>query len=134
VPAVPQPFGTEIILNDAILAQLESIGPDRIFVENLLRIFIETNQSQINRLEASLRFLQFDASKRILHVIKGSAATIGACALKAACQRFEHLSAAEMQRDSTEILLAIKSAFRQVCEALEQYRIQRNYPGYTVLN
>lgn len=126
IPILAQPSGGEIILNYATLAELENIGQDRAFVEGLLAGFIQDNRMLVERLEGSLLLFRFEEFKEILHAIKGSSVSIGAVSLRETCQRFEKMTHGELRRDAPQILTIVKSAFSQLCEALDYYRMQRN--------
>ncbi len=126
VPVLAQPLGANVILNYATLAELERIGQDRTFVENLLAGFTEDNQKLVEKLEESLLLMRFEEFKELLHAIKGSAASIGALSLRETCHQAEKMTHSELKRDSARILNIIKTAFNQLCETLDHYRKQRN--------
>ncbi|MDB5764842.1 MAG: histidine kinase [Herminiimonas sp.] len=126
VPILAQSSGDEIILNYATLAELEHIGQDRAFVDGLLIGFIQDNQTLVEKLEEPLLLLRFEEFKEILHAIKGSAVSIGALSLRATCQRFEKMTHNELKRDTQEIPKIVKSAFNQLCAAIDCYRKQRD--------
>jgi two-component system sensor histidine kinase RpfC len=126
IPILAQPPSEKVILNYATLAELERIGQDRMFVENLLSGFTEDSQKLVEKLEESLRLMRFEEFKEILHAIKGSAASIGAVSLRETCHQYEKITHSELKADSAKVLNIIKTAFNQLRQALDLYRKQRN--------
>ncbi|HEV7619451.1 MAG TPA: Hpt domain-containing protein, partial [Burkholderiaceae bacterium] len=125
VPILAQPPG-ETVLNYATLAELERIGQNWTFVDDLLSGFIEDNRRLVDQLEEALRSSQFEEFKEILHAIKGSAVSIGALSMRTACQRFEKMAHSELKRDTEEIINFVKSTFDRLCQAVDHYRKQRD--------
>ncbi|MES2536607.1 MAG: ATP-binding protein [Pseudomonadota bacterium] len=123
-----EPAVEDLVLNYATLTELECIGQDPLFVDGLLARFIEDNWRLIDKLEGALLLFRFEEVKEIIHAMKGSALTIGASSLKMTCQRLERMSQSELRQDVPEIMNLINGVFSQLCEALEQYRKQRNPP------
>jgi len=120
-----QPNGSEIILNYATLAELDSIGQDAVFVDGLITGFLQDSQNLVKQLEDSLLMQRFEEFKDILHAMKGSALSIGALSLRTMCQRLEKMTHNELKRDAQDISIVIQTTFKQVCAALDLYRIQR---------
>lgn len=126
VAVLAQPSGGEIVLNYATLAELESIGQDRLFVDGLLDGFIKDNDSLMERIEEALLLLRFEEFKEALHAIKGSAASIGAVSLRATCHQLEMLTHGELMQDIPGVLHSLKDASTKLGRAIDQYRKQRN--------
>ena len=58
----------------------------------------------IDRLESSVLSSRHEEIKEILHVIKGSAVSIGANSLMNICKRVEKISPSDIDRNKQEIL------------------------------
>jgi two-component system sensor histidine kinase RpfC len=126
LPVVLQPAGAEVILNYATLAELECIGQNHAFLDDLLAGFMADNRLLIEQLGDMLVSMRHEEFKETLHAIKGSAVSIGALSMATTCQQFEKLPRAELKRDAKEISHAMKRAFDELCLALDNYRKQRD--------
>jgi two-component system sensor histidine kinase RpfC len=115
----------ELILNYETLDELDSIGQERMFVDGLIKSFMQDNQILIGKLEESLMAQHFEEFKDILHAMKGAALSIGAVSFRTVCQRMEKMTHSELKRDTKEVIAIMHAAFRQLCGALDLYRIQR---------
>jgi two-component system sensor histidine kinase RpfC len=114
---------TAPVVDRTALITLGQLG-DHAFVEDLLATFITDNQNRLTRLRESLAESRFDDFRKSVHALMGSAATMGATALKEACQRVEPLSPAELERDAEQILANLGIAFERFRRTLEEYRVQ----------
>ncbi len=110
------------ILNYATLAELEAIGRDSRFVDDLISGFVEDTGALMQRCEYALHAHQHDEFKDILHALKGSAMSIGASELRATCERLEQMPSTILDRESASVGDTLQHAFMQICEALDGYR------------
>ena len=113
------------ILNYTTLAELEAIGRDSRFVDELISGFVEDTGTLMQRCELALLARHHDEFKDLLHALKGSAMSIGATGLRATCERLEQLPAAGLDRDPAATGAALQVAFAEICDALEDYRRRR---------
>ena len=117
---------TGAVLNYITLAELEAIGRNRQFVDDLINGFIEDAQGLTLRCEQALMLHHHEEFKDLLHAIKGSAMSIGATLLRTTCERFEELSTSKLDTDTVAIRDELQRAFSQVCDALDAYRQRRS--------
>src|SRR5690606_21085027 len=114
------------VLDPKVLKELEAVSPDPQFLERLLAAFMADNQLLITQLDASLSTRQYAETREILHGLKGAALSVGALALKAACQRGERLVASAIPETAKlDIHDIIKNELDRLDEALIVYRRQR---------
>ena len=123
---VLQPSSDEAaILDYATLAELEAIGRDSRFVDDLINGFVEDTSALMQRCEQALLTRRHDEFKDLLHALKGSAMSIGATDLRATCERLEQLPAAALDHGPVSAGDALRLAFTHICDALEGYRRRR---------
>lgn len=126
VPVHAQPQeDSEVILNYATLAELDSIGQDNTFVDGLIAGFLQDNQTLAKELEAALLAQRFDEFKDTLHAMKGAALSIGALSLRAMCQRLEKMAITELKCDPDNVIKIIHASCAQLNDALDMYRSHR---------
>ena len=124
--ALPPPLAEAgAVLNYATLAELEAIGRNWQFVDDLINGFVEDAQGLTLRCEQALLARRYEEFKDLLHAIKGSAMSIGATLLRTTCERFEDLPVAVLDKDRVAVSNDIQHAFAQVCSALNTYRQRR---------
>jgi two-component system sensor histidine kinase RpfC len=116
---------SDVVLNYATLAELDSIGQDSTFVDGLIAGFLQDNQQLIKKLEEALRAQRYEEFKDMLHAMKGAALSIGALSMRTMCQRMEKMPNAELMRDTEEIMDRIQLTCTQLYEALESFRMER---------
>ncbi len=111
LPAVPgQPIGTPEL---DISAALERLGGDTRILGRILQIFARDLRSQPRELAAMLAGGQANESLRLLHTLKGTAATVGAMRLSAVAAEAEHRmkqGSAPLGDEAQEMLARIQSA------------------------
>ena len=124
----PQQPATEAgaVLNYTTLAELEAIGRNRQFVDDLINGFIEDAQGLMLRCEQALMRHHHEEFKNLLHAIKGSAMSIGATLLRVNCERLEELPTGVIDTDTVAIRDELQRTFAQVCDALDTYRQRRS--------
>lgn len=127
MPVVVVPTSSEdsAILSYATLAELEVIGRDSRFVDDLINGFVVDTRQLMQRCDHALQSRRHEEFKDLLHAIKGSAMSIGATSLRATCERLEQAPMLELQGESLSASEALQQAFAQICEALDTYRSRR---------
>ncbi len=114
------------VLDSQCLANLEGVSNDPKFLDDLIVEFITENQRMIDRLEIALNQQEWDRVKDILHAMRGSALSVGAVSMKALCRQIEKLNPSEMKMQAPAIMFEVRQVYRRLCQALEQYRKQRD--------
>jgi len=125
----PLPLADEkdlVVLDLAILAELEIVSQDPQWLDGLLVGCMVENRKLVERLRQSLAQMRIAESREILHALKGAALSIGALRFKAACLRGERMAPAQMRRDWRRIHHDIQRELDCLDQALIQYRRQRN--------
>lgn len=125
MPIFMQPRLEHIVLNYAVLAELESIGQDPAFVKGLIAGFAEDSKRLVEMLEIALFSQRFEESKEILHAMKGSAISIGAVSLKQACQKFERMSHSQLKQNAAIVVQDIRTGLVELSNAFAEYSNQR---------
>lgn len=125
-PTLPPTPEESAILNYATLAELEAIGRDSGFVDDLIDGFVADTGGVMQRCEQALLARRHDDFRDLLHAVKGSAMSIGATALRSTCERLEEMPTAAFDSDTVASRDALQSAFAEVCDALDTYRRRRS--------
>src|SRR5690606_5828258 len=124
----PLPFADEkdlVVLDLAILAELEIVSEDPQWLDGLLVGCMVENRKLVERLRQALAQARIAESGEILHALKGAALSIGALRFKAACLCGERMAPAQMRRDWRRIHHDIQRELECLDQALIQYRRQR---------
>lgn len=122
----PEPLLDLPVLDPLVLEELERVSPDSQFLDRLLAAFMADNLLLIDHLEESLRLGRHAETREILHGLKGAALSVGALALKAACQRGERLVSSVLPESAQQDIHAIvKAELDRLEEALIVYRRRR---------
>jgi len=106
----PAPDG--LLLDDGLVTELvEDLGAQEF--ETLVRIFDQDFRRRIDQLREAIGTADMPASRRILHAMAGSSASIGAVALAALCRSAMHADHVSMTlADQVEAAAAaVRSAF-----------------------
>ena len=126
IPTVRVTPEDSAVLNYATLAELESIGRDSRFVDDLINGFVVDTQQLMQRCEQALLTHRHEEFRDLLHAIKGSAMSIGAISLRSTCEHLEQCPTAELQRSERSTHDSLQNAFAQICAALDRYRLRRS--------
>ena len=114
------PLGT--ILGEAALdglGSLQSMGqPD--IADELIPIFLQETPPRIRRLRQALDSGNVQELLRLVHGLKGSAATFGATEIAELCQQVERLTRAGALPDTAELIDALETAFERVGAMLDR--------------
>ncbi len=97
-----QPRGR--VLNEATLANLETMGKRTTFIPELIHGFLSDTEQLLSDMEAAIRAKQYGDFKDLIHAMKGSAGNVGAQALYDACARV-HGMTEEVLRGETGTLM-----------------------------
>ena len=124
-PIVPTTPEDNVVLNYATLAELESIGRDSRFVDDLINGFVVDTRQLMLRCEHALLAHRHEEFRDLLHAIKGSAMSIGAVSLRSTCEYLEQCPTAELHGAERSTRDTLQNAFTQICTALDKYRLRR---------
>lgn len=92
------------------LRALDTSGNDE-FLREIAAIFLEDTPRRIEELEQSLLAGDVSRFTRAAHSIKGSAANLGAMALRAAAEKLEHLSRSQGLAQVGGLVAEVKTEF-----------------------
>ena len=126
IPIVPATPEDNVVLNYATLAELESIGRDSRFVDDLISGFVVDTRQLVLRCEHALLAHRHEEFRDLLHAIKGSAMSIGAVSLRSTCEHLEQCPTAELHGAERSTRDTLQNAFTQICAALDKYRLRRS--------
>lgn len=101
------------------LRALDTSGQDE-FLREIAGIFLEDTPRRISELEESLRAGDVSRFTRAAHSIKGSAANLGAMALRAAAEKLEYQSRTAGLADVRPLVADVKLQFDRAHAALVQ--------------
>lgn len=117
-PAVPRLVER---LNLETLRLLEGLGTQSGFMERLIKVFIGDNRQLLEKMERSLAGKDFSEFRRLLHAMKGSAASIGAEQLAQSCGAMNGLTDSEMALQSRQLAVSITQEFERTHADLVRY-------------
>ena len=113
-------------LNLETLRLLEGLGSQSGFLERLVKVFVGDNLQLLDKMDRSLSGKDFTEFRRLLHAMKGSAASIGAEQLAQVCSSMNGLSDAEMGLQSRQLTISIKQEFERAQSGLVRYLEERH--------
>ena len=108
-------------LNLETLQLLEGLGTQNGFMERLVGVFINDNCQLLQAMERSVANRDFTEFRRLLHAMKGSAASMGAERLASLCTETNSRSDTEMRLQSTLLMESVQREFTVVRTALERF-------------
>jgi two-component system sensor histidine kinase RpfC len=108
-------------LNMETLRLLEGLGTQNGFLERLIGVFISDNAQLLQTMERSVGNRDFLEFRRLLHAMKGSAASIGAERLAQVCSATNGQSDAEMRLQTRLLVEAVRREFDIACAELGRY-------------
>lgn len=107
-----------------VLAELEKINPEPVFLDGLLAGFVVDNRAIVAELGSALRTHARELALDLLHALKGSALSVGAVDFGERCQHLHRLLL-RGQEDGGEMMARVEQAFGQLVTAITDYRQQR---------
>ncbi len=124
--AKPAPRAAAVVaaINTETLRQLESLGSQSGFVERLVASFVADQTELVEQMERAARAGDFAEFRRLLHAMKGSAASLGVERLAHACQEYHRLPDDELRRRAN-LVESIRQEFERARKALDQYLEER---------
>lgn len=128
--AVPQSpvettSGELAIVNHETLSHLDELGSSNGFLEKLVGVFLEDNQSLISKMEVALAARSFGEWRALLHAMKGSSASMGTDRLTQLCGDFGKLTDSQLRLKRSVLARSISEALGLVRNELEQYLRER---------
>lgn len=112
-------------LNVETLQLLEGLGSQDGFLERLVSVFLSDNEQLLDGMEKSLGNRDIAEFRKILHAMKGSAASIGAERLAQSCSDINARSDAEMRLQSRSLVDSIRHEFDAARAELGRYMENR---------
>lgn len=112
-------------LNLETLRLLEGLGSQSGFLDRLVKVFVGDNLQLLDKMERSLSGKDFTEFRRLLHAMKGSAASIGAEQLAQVCSSMNGLTDAEMGLQFRQLAATIKQEFERAQAGLGRYLEER---------
>jgi len=115
------PAGSVPMLNLETLQLLEGLGSQNGFLERLIKVFVSDNLQLLERMERCVPNRDFAEFRRLLHAMKGSAASIGAEQLALICSTMNGRTDAEMALQSKLLVGSIQQEFEAARAELDRY-------------
>jgi len=114
-----------VSLNLETLQILEGLGSQSGFLERLVKVFISDNMQLLEKMERTVSGRDFPEFRRLLHAMKGSAASIGADRLAQSCSTLNGRSDAEIGLQFKPLVTGVRQEFERVREGLDRYIAER---------
>ncbi len=108
-------------LNLETLQLLEGLGTQSGFLERLVKVFLSDNIQLLDKMDRSVTGRDFPEFRRLLHAMKGSAASIGADPLAQVCSTMNVQSDAELGLQLKLLVSTIRQEFERARGGLERY-------------
>ena len=123
LPAIVQVRNDSAVesLNLETLRLLEGLGTQTGFLERLIKVFISDNIQLLEKMDRSVTGRDFAEFRRLLHAMKGSAASIGADRLAQSCSTLNGRSDAELGLQFKQLVSSVRSEFERAREGLDRY-------------
>ncbi|MCL5966224.1 MAG: response regulator, partial [Deltaproteobacteria bacterium] len=129
--AIPQPAGerrqteAESVpkevrrgFDEAFLEEIESVGPTKDFVKNLVWIFIRDSEKRIREMESAAGRGDVKGLCDAAHSLKGISGAIGALAVMDICDRLQRMRGGEPMPERLALLADIKEEVARVRKTL----------------
>ncbi len=126
---VPEPDGESLVLDLYTFQEMEKLGGDSQFIEELVQVFLRTSEETLKDIERGVLAQNAREVRERIHALKGNAGQIGAIALVKQCSKFSRIEPAELKTVGQIYLRGVKEEFARLRKALIQ-RISR--PGRAV--
>ena len=107
-PSPPQEEAKPHILDTTFMAQIETMGPTREFVKNVVWIFIRDSEKHVRTLEQAAKAGDVDAFRVTAHALKGMAGQIGALTVMDLALRLENMGAGDSMSGRMETVEELK--------------------------
>lgn len=119
-PGVPETAEKEILpgIDEATLQEIESLGPTREFVKNLIWIFLRDSEKRIQEMERSAEQRDVKSLCKAAHSLKGIAGSIGALAVMDISDRLQQMKGRESMEERIALLEDLKEEIARVRKAL----------------
>ena len=105
---------------------LEGLGSQSGFLDRLVKVFVGDNRHLLEKMERSLAAKDFAEFRRLLHAMKGSAASIGAEQLAQVCTAMNGLTDSEMELQLRQLVISVKEEFERAQSGLVRYLEERH--------
>lgn len=110
-----------MVVNPAVLAELELISTGATFMPDLINGFVKDGEALLRQMEAAVTEGQHDILRDLVHAMKGSAVTLGAEQLSRACGAIVNQPPAEQEAGGQRALRLVREQFQQARVALLEY-------------
>lgn len=126
---MPEPLGERPVIDTYTFQELEKLGGNSRFIEELVHVFLRTGEETVKDIERALLTQNAREARERAHALIGNAGQIGAISLVKQCSKFSRIESAELKTDGPIYLRGLKEEFARLREALIQ-RISK--PGRAV--
>ena len=110
-----------MVVNPAVLAELELISTGAAFMPDLINGFVQDGDALLKQMEAAVAEGKHDILRDLVHAMKGSAVTLGAEQLSRACGAVLNQPPIEQEAGGTRVLRLVREQFQQARVALLEH-------------
>jgi PAS domain S-box-containing protein len=115
--AAADPDSDALVLDEAHLAELESLGPE--VMADLVPVFLSDTQERLAEVRAAVRGGDAAGQASAAHALRGSAANMGGVRVALACRRLEETGRAGQLADAPADLLRLETEVAAMVQAIE---------------
>ena len=101
--------------------ELAALGEKGDFLENLIRIFLETGEEKIDAIEKAMHSRNYGVVSEFAHALKGSAGQIGARILMELCDQISRSGPAALKEAGEDIVRRLREEFEKVRRELKNH-------------
>ncbi|MBI5342852.1 MAG: response regulator [Deltaproteobacteria bacterium] len=116
-------------LDERTIEEIESLGPTKDFVKNLVWIFIRDSEKRIREMESAAEAKNVKQFCDAAHALKGMSGSIGALAAMDICERLQRMQGKESMEERLSLVGDLKDEIGRVRKALIR-RISRSESAF----
>ena len=117
--------GESSTVNRETLGHLDELGSSPGFLEKLIGVFLEDNQSLVSKMEIALAARNFGEWRSLLHAMKGSSASMGTDRLTRLCGDLGKLTDSQLRLKTVLLARSVSEELGFVKSELELYLRER---------
>ncbi len=116
----PGEKGESPVLDPYTFHEMERLGGNSRFIEELVQVFLRTSEETVKEIERAVLARNARETRERAHALRGNAGQIGATALVKQCSKFSRIESAELKTVGPFYVRGLKDELARLREALNQ--------------
>jgi len=126
VPAPDTRAKTAVLLDDATLRELETLGAgDMFFVDRLLRNYLHDAEELLSRIEQAIAQKHYGSVREYCHALKGNSLSIGAFSIYERAETIDRADLGELRFRGAAMVKSLRTDFEATSAAIDDYMTRR---------